>query len=80
MVTPMRDDVMIQLSDRLFGDSAFRAQARTDLDGALRDAGFQLNPDEMAAVREFHGSAVALSDDQLMAAMADPHQRRQFAA
>jgi hypothetical protein len=80
MVTTMRDDVLMQLSDRVFGDAAFRAQARTDLDGALRDAGFELNSDEMAAVREFHGSTVALSDEQLMAAMADPQQRRQFAA
>ena len=80
MVKPMRDDVLIQLTDRVMEDTAFRAQARTDLDGALRDAGFELNPDEMAAVREFHGSVADLSDDQLIAAMADPQQRRQFAS
>jgi hypothetical protein len=74
----MRDDMMVKLTDRLMNDAAFRARARTDLDGALRDAGFHLEPDELAAVRVFHGTASGLSDADLMSAIADPHQRRQF--
>ncbi len=65
----MRDDVMAQLVDRVMSDSAFREQARTDLDGALAAAGFTLEADEMTAVREFHASAVDMNDDELAGAM-----------
>ncbi len=74
----MRDDVMLRLTDQLMNDSAFRERARADLDGTLKDAGFQLEPAELTAVREFHGNAAVMSDSDLMAAMSDPATRRQF--
>ena len=74
----MRDDVMIRLTDRLMADADFRAKARTDLDGTLQQAGFALHDDEMAAVREFHGNAAGMSDEQLTTALANPDPRRQL--
>jgi len=49
----MRDEVLAELVERALTDAAFRRRAADDLDHALADAGFQLEPDELAAVREF---------------------------
>jgi hypothetical protein len=61
----MRDDVMANLVERVMTDEGFREQTRVDLDGALAGAGFDLEPDEMAAVREFHGEFADAPDDEL---------------
>ena len=76
----MRDDVLMQLTDRVMTDADFREHARRDLDDALRAAGFELNDEELAAVREFHGQTAGLSNAELEAALADPSGRRQFAS
>jgi hypothetical protein len=66
----MRDDVMATLVERVMTDEGFRAQARDDLDGALAGAGFDLEPDELAAVREFHDESADLPDDELTSLLA----------
>ena len=50
------------LIDRWISDPAFRANVRTNPDGALSAAGFTLTADEQAAFRSIDWS---LSDDQL---------------
>jgi len=67
----MRDDVMMQLADRVMNDAAFRSHARWDLDGALLDAGFNLTHEEQAAVRVFHEQYAGLTDEELNAVLAD---------
>ena len=65
----MRDDVMAALVERVMTDEGFRQQARDDLEGALAAAGFDLQPDEMAAVREFHDEFSEVDDDQLTSSL-----------
>ena len=65
----MRDDVMSALVDKVMMDDGFRERARTDLDGALADSGFELEDDELQAVREFHGEMAGLSDDEVTATL-----------
>ena len=65
----MRDEVMSQLVDRVMTDEEFRSKAREDLDGALADAGFELEDDELEAVRSVHGDMVSLSDDDITATL-----------
>jgi hypothetical protein len=58
----MRDEVLMQLVDKAMTDDTFRAAAVEDLDGTLRAHDFELEPDELAAVREFHGEVIASGD------------------
>jgi hypothetical protein len=74
----MRDDVLIQLADRVMSDAGFRQRLRTDLGGALRADGFTLSDDELAAVRAFQQQTAGLSDQELTATLSDPAARRQF--
>jgi hypothetical protein len=74
----MPDDVLMRLTDRLMTDAQFRTRARADLDAALRDGGFQLSEDELAAVRAFHREAAGLGEAELDAALSDGARRRQF--
>jgi hypothetical protein len=65
----MRDSVMADLVERVMTDEGFRQQARDDLDGALAGAGFELEPDEMAAVRQFHDEFSGVPDDELTSSL-----------
>jgi hypothetical protein len=75
----MRDDVLIQLTDKVMQDAEFRGRLRNDLEGSLAAEGFQLNDEELSAVRAFHGETAGLSDAELQTALADSG-KRQFAA
>jgi predicted phosphoribosyltransferase len=61
----MRDDVLMNLVDRALTDPQFRARAQEDLEGTLRDEGFDLTDEELAAVKEFHQEFAGLSDEEV---------------
>ena len=73
----MRDDVLADLVNRAMTDADFRRRAADDLDGTLQDEGFTLEPDELAAVREFHTQVAGKSDQELEAMVADAGRRQQ---
>ena len=62
----MRDDVIAALAERVMTDESFRQGAREDLEGTLRGAGFELEDDEMEAVRGLHAEYLGASDDDLV--------------
>lgn len=72
----MRDDVLMRLAERASGDAEFRARAREDLDGALRDYGFELVPEELAAIRELHARVAGLGDEELADLLASGERRQ----
>ncbi len=74
----MRDDVLVQLTDRVMTDAGFRSRLRSDLDGVLQSAGFALDDSELSAVRAFQQQTADMTDEQLTASLADPAVRRQF--
>ena len=61
----IRDEVLVQLVDKAMTDKDFTRKALEDLDGTLKAYGFDLNEEELSAVREFHSEAVRMSPDQL---------------
>ena len=71
----MRDDVVQSLVDRALSDGEFRRKAQEDLEGTLREYGYELEPDELAAVREFHGQAAGRSESELQELLAGGAQR-----
>jgi hypothetical protein len=73
----MRDDVLADLVDRAMTDADFRRRAADDLDGTLQAEGFRLEPDELAAVREFHAQVAGKSDEEVDALVADAGRRQQ---
>jgi hypothetical protein len=75
----MRDDVLADLVDRAMTDADFRRRAVDDLDGTLEAEGFRLEPDELAAVREFHTQAAGKSDQELEELVAGAGRRQQAA-
>jgi len=75
----MRDDVLAALVDRALTDPDFRRRAADDLDGTLAAEGFDLEPEELAAVREFHSQAAGRSDEELEVLLAGGGRRQQAA-
>ncbi len=75
----MRDRILIQLVDKAISDPEFRANARKDVEGVLRAYGYELNSDELAAVKAFQAETADLSDGELDAVLVGNSQRRQFA-
>ena len=63
----MRDEVLMSVIDRAVGDDDFRQRAQRDPEATLRDEGYDLTDDEMAAVKEFQSEVLGLSDDELQA-------------
>ena len=61
----MRDEVLMDLVDRAMNDQEFRDRARGDLEGTLRAYGYDLTPEELAAVKEFHAQAAGKSDEEV---------------
>jgi hypothetical protein len=57
-------------------DPGFVGRALADLDGTLAAEGIRLSPDEMAAVREFHGQIAGLSQDEVMGRLTDAARRQ----
>jgi hypothetical protein len=61
----MRDEILASLVDRAMTDADFRQSAITDLDGTLAAHGYELQPDELEAVREFHGQVAGKSEAEV---------------
>jgi hypothetical protein len=61
----MRDDVLMALVDKAIEDPEFRAAARQDPEGAVKAAGFELQDDELEAVKEAQRQTAGMSDDEL---------------
>ena len=73
----MRDAILAGLVDRAMTDADFRRQAITDLDGTLAANGYELQPDELEAVREFHGQVAGKSEAEVQELLAANANRRQ---
>jgi len=65
----MRDDVMMRLVDHAIRDEGFRSAALQDPDGTLRSHGYDLEPDELQAVRDFHTEMAGKSSDEVASHM-----------
>jgi hypothetical protein len=76
----MRDEVLASLVDRAMTDSEFRRQAITDLDATLASHGYELQPDELEAVREFHGQVAGKSEAEVQELLTENAGRRQSGA
>ena len=74
----MRDEILMSLVDRATSDAAFRAQAQNDLEGALKQHGYDLNTEELAAVKAFHTQTMGKSDQEINRMLAGNAQQRQF--
>ncbi len=77
----MRDDVMISLIDQAMSNAEFRQKALANLEGTLQEYGYDLDSDEMAAVREFHAQTAGKSSeeiDTILAGGGTDTMRRQF--
>jgi hypothetical protein len=73
----MRDEILAGLVDRAMTDSDFRRRAITDLDGTLAANGYELQPDELEAVREFHGQVAGKSETEVQELLTTNAGRRQ---
>jgi hypothetical protein len=73
----MRDDVLAGLVDKAMTDADFRRSAMTDLEGTLAAHGYDLEPDELEAVREFHGQVAGKSEAEVQEVLAANAGRRQ---
>jgi hypothetical protein len=76
----MRDEILAGLVDRAMTDSEFRRSAITDLEGTLAASGYDLQPDELEAVREFHGQVAGKSEAEVEEMLAANSGRRQQAS
>jgi hypothetical protein len=78
----MRDDVMLSLIDRAMNEAEFRQKALANLEGTLQEYGYDLSPDEMAAVREFQAQTAGKSSEEIDAMLSGGGNttatRRQF--
>lgn len=68
----VRVDVLRRLAEQAMSDLAFRADARDDLDGALRRHGYDLNPAEQALVARFRTSLAQSGLDLDLVERVDP--------
>jgi hypothetical protein len=73
----MRDEVLAGLVDKAMTDAEFRRSAVADLDGTLAAHGYELQPDELEAVREFHGQVAGKSEAEVQELLASNASRRQ---
>ena len=72
----MRDDVMMQLVDRAMSDEDFRRRAQEDPEETLRAEGFELEDDEIEAVKSFQSETMGMSDEELNRAIAEAPRRQ----
>jgi hypothetical protein len=73
----MRDEILASLVDRAMTDADFRGNALTDLEGTLTAHGYDLQPDELEAVRDFHGQVAGKSEAEVQELLAANATRRQ---
>jgi len=62
----MSEAIVMEIVDKYVTDEAFRAHVRTDPEGAIRDAGFDLDDEERALLKSIDFSK---TDEQLSARM-----------
>ena len=73
----MRDQVLMELVDHAMRDADFRRQAQEDPEAALKAHGYELEPDELEAVKSFQREVHGMSDEELNQALANPGRRQQ---
>jgi hypothetical protein len=61
----IRDEVLMDLVDLARTDPEFKRKARADLEGTLKEYGYELTGDELAAVKEFHRQTQGMTDAAL---------------
>lgn len=72
----MATDQLSRLVQHGMTDPGFVQRAQADLDGTLAAEGISLSPEEMAAVREFHGQIAGLSQDEIQGQLNDAARRQ----
>lgn len=70
----IRIDVLQRLAEQAMSDLDFRAVARHDLEGALRQFGYELNRDEMDLVLAFRRSLADAGIDLFLTEKITPEQ------
>ena len=68
----IRDEVLMDLVNRVRTDPEFKRRARADLEGTLSEYGYELTGEELAAAKEFHRRTQGMSDAQFIQAVAGP--------
>ena len=68
----IRVDVLRRLAEQAMSDLAFRAVARDDLDAALRQWGYDLNPTELQLVTRFRAALEEAGIDLFLTESVDP--------
>jgi hypothetical protein len=68
----IRDGALMDLVDLARTNPEFKRKARTDLEGTLKEYGYELTGDELAAVKEFHRWTRGMSDEELDRTLAGP--------
>ncbi len=68
----IRDEVLMDLVNRVRTDPEFKRKARADLEGTLSEYGYELTSEELAAAKEFHQRTQGMSDAQFMQTLAGP--------
>lgn len=58
----MSEEIVKQIVDKYVSDEGFRAEVRADPEGAIRDAGFELDDEERALLKSIDFSQ---TDEQL---------------
>ena len=74
----MRDEVLMELVDKAMNDDGFKEKARDDLEGTLEEYGYDLTPEEYAAVKEFHEQTAGMTHEEVDRALARNAGGRQF--
>ncbi len=74
----MRDEVLMELVDRAMNDQEFRRKAQEDPEGTLKEYGYELTGEEMAAVKEFHSQTKGMTNEQIDRALAGNAGGRQY--
>lgn len=70
----VRTDVLVRLAEQAMTDPAFRAVARDDLEGALKQYGYDLNEDEWALVSRFRQTLEDADIDLFLGQEVSPEQ------
>lgn len=74
----VRIDVLQRLAEQAMSDLEFRAVARHDLEGALRQFGYELNESEMELVLAFRRSLADAGIDLFLTEKITPEQFAQI--
>jgi hypothetical protein len=67
----MATDQLAQLVERAMNDPDFISRAQSDLEATLAAEGISLDPDEMAAVRQFQTEFAGLSEEDIQSRLTE---------